>query len=418
MSNRRKILAVTIVAIGESAGLRLSSPAASENSAPERPVSSRVSATNVARGDDDEMISLGRKNLKEGLAFIDSHNVEEDRLAARMRLLRALCQERLDLIPKIPELLPLQPTYLPNGFTVDADSMMQSVSNFWVHKQPDAIIQYAGELPDDRPKRLLIPRLAESLTAADRFSDAARLLGKLSPAQPPTNVLFNIAAQFRGADKTELFAWVASLDGRAKSTLFLLLATRYGSLRDEDSLHKLIAFAPDMVRPGILEELGRTGSKMRGEKTITWIKSQTFAPDERAHVFAGALTGVSNDQIDQVVEEVFTEGDTSAKRSAARTYIHRLFALDREKAIAWVKAVPADLHSDVIRFLVVDWSNVDAKGALAWAKALNRGPDRDLALSVYVDFLGKTDSTLARVLAEEIDDRAIKNEVLLYLRGR
>ncbi|MEZ0256286.1 MAG: hypothetical protein ACAI37_13460 [Chthoniobacter sp.] len=418
MSNSRKIIAVTIVAIGESVCLRLSSLAADDNFATERPAPSTLSGTNVSRGGDEEMISLGRKDLKEGLAFIESHYGEEDRLAARVRLLRALCQERLDLIPKMIELLPLQPTYLPNGFTVDADSMMQSVSNFWVQKQPEAIIQYAEELPDDRPKRLLIPRLAESLTEANRFSDATRLLGKMLPARPSMNVLANIAAQFRGADKTELFTWVASLDGRVKPMLFLHLATRYGSLQDEESLQKLIAFAPDMVRPGILEELGRMGAKVRGEKTTAWIKSLSFAPEERAHILAGALTGVSNDQIVPMVEAVFAEGDTSAKRSAARTYIYRLFTLDREKAIAWVKAVPPDLHSDAIRYLVMDWFNVDAKGALAWAKALDRGPDRDLALSVYVDLLGKTDPTLARVLAEDIDDGAIKKEVLLYLRGR
>ena len=161
--------------------------------------------------------------------------------------------------------------------------------------------------------------------------------------------------------------------------------------------------------------MGRVVGSAKGQETISSIQSLPFSPTERASAFAGALQSAPSEQLDVLIKGALSDGDDKTTKSATNAYISRLFALDKTRAITWVKATPPGIHSYALSCLVVSWFRLDAEGVMSWIKELDRGPDRDLSLSAYIDLLSKTDPTMARALAAEIDDPGLRKNVLRSL---
>jgi len=215
-----------------------------------------------------------------------------------------------------------------------------------------------------------------------------------------------------------LFLWASQLPDQAAPPVFFNLASRYAAHGNVGSLQRLAAYASDTARGMVLEELGKVVGKQEDGKTLESIRSLPATPAEQAHALVGALRSAPAAQLQPILQAVLSTGDDATKIAAVRAYVNHVFTTDRRQAVGWVESASPEMRPTAIRSLVARWFPVDTKAAWLWIKAQPHGSDRDLAVSVYVEALWKTDPTLAEALASEIDDEGTRNQLLSSFRER
>ena len=357
-----------------------------------------------------EMFALGRRDFNEAISYVETHYSKEQQLNAENLLLYTLCKEKLELIPKIPEFLPSEADPVHSGIT--AISTLQAVCSYWVGKDSAAIVRYAEDMPKGDLKTQMLCALAESLTAADQFGEAKRLLKDVPMYALPSSVAADIISNFRGKDPDDLFIWSFNIGGSEGKlfSIFSALTRKYEN--DIPNLQKLAARTAYPWKGYMLDELGQAVGKVEGEKTVEWMKASKMTPQEEIDFSIGALKKVPGSVLDNILDLVLTSKDITKRTTGMQRYLDRLLFIDRSHAIEWALTSPLDLRSMAIRWIVVRWFQENAVSSLEWIDTLAPGEDRDIALVVYVEQMQKVDPKAAKVIATDIGEPVLREKTL------
>lgn len=364
-----------------------------------------------------QLIALGRNDFDASLAFIDSNYPSDQRLSARYLLLVTLCQERLDLIPKIPKLLAPTPG-TGDSSLFNVNSALQGITTAWVKKDPTAIISYAQSTPRGPLKDQLVFNLVVSLTSSGKFADAKPLLETIDLSSAPLQTFTDIAAACQEKDEDALLSWTASLPPRLARQIFISFSGRYVYTKDLTRLLKLAKHAPGEVESLVLEQLGKLSGEQEGHNLLTWLESLEFSTTQKTWILVGALRSAPKDKLEQILETILASGGPQERKAATRAYVNHVFSLNRDQASEWVLNSPMDLRSTALLILVGRWCEKDPKASLEWIKGLKKGVDRDIALRTYSETLSKNDAATANDVAKEIDDPVIRSDTLSRLPKR
>lgn len=346
-------------------------------------------------------------DIRSKLASIEKELSADKRLPAQRNLLLKLGEERLDLLPKIYNVMP----------KAEAEAIVSELCAVWVRKDAWAITRYAISLPEGTVRNAILSDLAVSLTRATRFEDAKAVFGHLPASINRETVIANMTGNFSGRDNRELLTWAAGLSDSEARAAFRSMAGKCRLNRDVAGLQLLLAHAPVALRSELAHVMGKVVGKMGVARIDEQAERANLQARERQNLWIGSLGVASLEDAPKLIERILNSPDVELRRQGFQEYIGRLCYLDRGKAIAAAQQAPKELRFVGFWALVGKWHYLEPKSLTLWIDALPSGPDRDACLKALAITLRLSDKAKAVETARRIEDPEIRGEVLVSLEN-
>ena len=350
-----------------------------------------------------DLLVIGRRDLPEAIEFISHNYPEGGRETAYAFLMAELSKENLEATRLM---LPLFRSSTERRLAIGM------VADYWAGRDASALLDFADKSLDISTKNDVYEKVTQGLVRRKAYPEASKVIDRMPYSAARTSAIESMGHQFGMVDGFAAGKWALGmkLDEDLQSASKAILRGM-ASAKDLDAMQKFIEIAPPSMKRYAEHEIGQVAGAMGAEALLKLTDSAGSDV-----VIGGAINSLPLAQLPSMSERVLAIKDKAIRGQTVATYTARLFEMEPRSAIVWVNTTPSDDRPAALGGLVSRWYNTDSEGLSDWINTLQAGRDKDLALSVLVSQLKRTDRKAATEVASAIQDATMKHQAMQSLK--
>ena len=389
-------------------GLPLPSPPADQEMAQEKTISTDVLSEQQVW---ESIVDGARADFSAALKQITSMFPSEGaRNHARAKLVRALCQVKLDDLA----------SYLKQIESGEArEEALGLVAADWAARDPVKLVNYALSHLDGKDKNSVAGTGVQAMIKNKKLDEVSFIIESMPYSKDRSWAIHQLSSSYGRQDLLGAISWADGLhldEDRVEAYRQLLpyIAEQRGAFGLTEIANRFQD--QDLRRNCIQLAVKALAQNDNLNQAVSWVKE--LPAKERVWAELQLVQTAADRDLAGWTKYVVEGISPGAQGQSIISIAQKQFNKSPSGAADWALSLPVKLQGDAIVTVVTEWYDTDSIALSEWINTMKAGAVKDRALGILASSLSRTDKNAAIDVAKKIGDVGRRNATLGDLNAR